>query len=653
MFRKLLIANRGEIACRIIRTARKMGIMTTALYSTADEHSLHVREADEAFFLGPSPASESYLNIAAIIALAKACGAEAIHPGYGFLSENPDFARACEAAGIVFIGPSVSALEIMGSKILAKQHLAHSSVPLIPGYHGDDQSDARLLTEALKMGFPILIKAANGGGGKGMREVMNQSEFSQALAAARREAKASFADDTMLLEKLIQNPRHIEIQIMADNFGHVVHLFERDCSIQRRHQKVIEEAPANHLPAPLRQRLTNAASTVAKTIDYRGAGTVECLVDEQGDFYFMEMNTRLQVEHPVTELITGIDLVAWQIMVAANLPLPLTQDDIQARGHAIECRLYAEDPQHEFIPSIGDIRFLRLPEQQHLRIDTGIEEHSSISMYYDAMIAKLITWGETREDALMRMQEVLKQCHIGGIKTNRTFLQAILAHPLFVNNTFNTGFLSDNVLVIPKANLDLVVSMAGALDYLALTQALDPLEQATFGWQMHLTSQWDWHYRCGDTTYHMTITPHTLHQCTLILAGDNASPQTLTLTSSSDTLWYDDGQQIQHVFYEKLPKSTLIYTQEGPIEVTIIERLQPHTQTFHASQLTAPMPGTVVAILKKPGETVAQGEALIVMEAMKMEHTIRAPSAGTVQSLFYEVGAQVQEGATLIALEPL
>lgn len=662
MFRKLLIANRGEIACRIIRTARKMGINTVAVYSEADRNSLHVQQADQAFYLGPAPATESYLNIAALMKIAKDCGAEAIHPGYGFLSENQEFAQACAAANITFIGPSVEALNIMGSKLLAKQHLANSPVPLIPGYHGEDQSDQRLLNEAKAMGFPVLIKAANGGGGKGMRTVTNTEAFLEALAAARRESLSSFADDTMILEKLVQNPRHIEIQIMADNFDQVVHLFERDCSIQRRHQKVLEEAPAHHLQPELRQKLADAAIAVAKAIRYRGAGTVECLVDDTNQFYFMEMNTRLQVEHPVTEMITGLDLVEWQIKIAANHPLPCQQSDIHAHGHALECRLYAEDPSHDFMPSIGHIRFLRQPQTEHLRIDTGIAEHATISMYYDPMIAKLITWGETRAEAIQRMATALRQYHLGGVKTNRAFLLAILHHPLFLANTFTTQFLSQTTLEIPAVDSSQAVFLAAALDYTALTQQADPLYQATFGWQMHLNSQWIWHYRCGDQSFAIQVTPYNQTQLSLTRLDPQtlrpttcSTPDTLdlTLSCSDDRLRYDDGHTIRCVYYERAASVLTIYTPEGPVEFQRLQQEKNSDQIAHQAQLTAPMPGTVVAILKQLGDQVAPGDALIVLEAMKMEHTIRAPNAGTVQDIFYPVGAQVSEGATLAALEPL
>lgn len=654
MIRKLLIANRGEIACRIIRTARNMGITTTAIYSAADKQSLHVRQADEAFYVGPAPAANSYLNIDAILSIAKKCHVDAIHPGYGFLSENADFARACEAAGIIFIGPSIQALQIMGSKRLSKQHLAQTDVPLIPGYHGEDQSDERLLDEATKMGFPILIKAANGGGGKGMREVFSAQDFSEALAGARREALACFADDNMLLEKLIQHPRHIEVQIMADHFGQVVHLFERDCSIQRRHQKVIEEAPASHLSATLRQRLAQAAITVAKTIEYRGAGTVECLVDDQEQFYFMEMNTRLQVEHPVTEMITGLDLVAWQIKIASDEPLPLQQEDIHAHGHAVECRLYAEDPQHDFLPSIGELRLVRFPQAEHVRIDTAITEHSVISRYYDPMIAKIIAWGADRNAAIQNLTRALKQTHIGGVTTNIAFLLSILKQPNFLNNTFDTAFLSHPFEQTMAIDQELIINMAAAIAYTTLAVSKDPLLDATFAWQMHLPSSWLWHFQCQEQVSTIQITPLSKQRLQIQHLNDQAAcAQPLTISCANDILSYNDGQQIRHILYDQQEQRITLYTEQGPIDVYHIQQITTQKQILHDTQLTAPMPSTVVAILKQVGDHVSIGDALMVLEAMKMEHTIRAPNTGIIQDIFFDVGTQVQEGAILAAMEPL
>ena len=649
MFKKILIANRGEIACRINRTAQQMGIQTVAIYSTVDKDSRHVQEADSAYWVGEAEAKESYLNITAIIQAALLSGAEAIHPGYGFLSENIHFAKACAKAELVFIGPSLSALEVMGSKQLAKQLLAKTKVPLTPGYHGQEQSDEYLLQKACELGFPILLKAAAGGGGKGMRSVFKESEFREALAGARREALASFADDTMIIEKLILNPRHVEIQIMADNKGQVVHLFERDCSIQRRHQKIIEEAPAPHLSLSLKERLAKAACEVARSIDYRGAGTVEFLVDGE-HFYFMEMNTRLQVEHPVTEMITGLDLVAWQFKIAANEGLPCQQEAIKAHGHAIECRIYAEDPEQNFIPSIGKLHFLKEPLGPGLRIDSGISKNALISKYYDPMIAKLIAWGETRDEALERLQKALGQYAIGGVKTNLPFLAAICQHPRFKKAELSTNFLQQEVLSLPRPKVELALLMAAALDYLLLQKDIsDPLYQQTFGWQMHLSRAWFWRYLCNNESFDVKVNPLSLDALQLQL---NDKDFTLSAHCTEEKLTLSDGEQTYHVFFSLQTTGICFYFAEGPL---LIERF--NWQNYGLAtptkkgQLTAPMPATIVAILKNIGDLVKEGDSLLVLEAMKMEHTIHAPQDGILSELFYSVGSQVNEGAELLAIK--
>ncbi len=650
MFNKILIANRGEIACRIIKTARRMGIQTVAVYSTADRDSLHVLQANEAYCIGEPAATASYLNIDAIIKAALNSGAQAIHPGYGFLSENPVFASACADANIVFIGPSIKAMEAMASKQLAKQMLEKTDVPLTPGYHGSEQSDQRLLKEAKELGFPVLIKAAAGGGGKGMRAVHHEADFSEALAGARREAKASFADDTMLLEKLISNPRHIEMQIMADNHGNIAHLFERDCSIQRRHQKIIEEAPAPNFSEYLRQDLAEAAIAVAKAIDYRGAGTVEFLVDEHHHFYFMEMNTRLQVEHPVTEMITGLDLVEWQLRIAADETLPLTQDEIQITGHAIECRIYAEDPRHDFMPSIGTAHFLKEPMGEGLRIDTGVICGSTITMYYDPMIAKLIAWGEDRDQALQRLQNALQHYHLGGVKTNIPFLQAIIKQPKFVTAEVSTDFLSRECIDMPMPDSHLALLMAASMDYLlAYPPAENSLDIDTFAWQMHLKSHWLSHYLISGEQYDIIVTPISHDKLTLTL-GDKTTQLRVKLINNE--LHFDDGEQTLITPVERLNEQLIVYTESGPV---VVERFNWQQLTTTASgteaQLTAPMPATVVAILKNKGDKIKTGDRLIVLEAMKMEHTILAPRGGLLVDIYFEVGAQVSEGAELVALE--
>lgn len=648
MFTKILIANRGEIACRIIKTAHRLGIESVAIYSTEDRDCLHVSLADSAFCVGLPAASSSYLNIDAIIAVAKTCGAQAIHPGYGFLSENPAMARACAKAGIVFIGPSIAALETMGSKQLAKQMLEKTMVPLTPGYHGQDQSDATLRTESERLGLPVLLKAANGGGGKGMRVVNDIGEFEQALAGARRESMSYFADDTMLIEKLIRNPRHVELQIMADNHGQIVHLFERDCSIQRRHQKVIEEAPAPDLSATLRENLAEAAIAVARAIDYRGAGTVEFLVEDDRHFYFMEMNTRLQVEHPVTEMITGLDLVEWQLRIAANEPLPLAQSQIKAHGHAMECRIYAEDPQHDFMPSIGQLHFLEEPTGEGLRIDTGVTLHSVISMHYDPMIAKLIAWGKTREESRQRIQQALKHYHIGGVKTNIPFLQAIINHPQFINTQLSTDFLTQEHIELFLPDPILTLLMAASVDYLTTVPKPDPLHHDTFAWQNHLSSHWDTCYRVHGDKYTVQFTPLSPHHVMLKL---DKTIVTWHINLTDNALHIDDGKQRRHVVVETLNDKWIVYTEYGPMAVERFDLTLTPTDNTTNGQLTAPMPATVVAIMKTVGDHIKAGDCLMVLEAMKMEHTIHAPTDGRISDIFYDIGAQVTEGAQLVALE--
>lgn len=649
MFNKILIANRGEIACRIIKTAQTMGIHTVAVYSTADQNSLHVQRADSAYWIGESPAKDSYLNITNIIKAAKESGAEAIHPGYGFLSENPQFASACADAGIVFIGPSIPAMEAMASKQLAKQLLESTNVPLTPGYHGKEQSEKELLKAAKKIGFPVLIKAANGGGGKGMRAVHQESEFSAALAGAKRESMASFADDTMILEKLVQNPRHVELQIMADTHGNVVHLFERDCSIQRRHQKIIEEAPAPNLSPTLRSQLAKAACEVAQSINYTGAGTVEFLVDGNEQFYFMEMNTRLQVEHPVTEQITDLDLVAWQIKIAAGETLPLKQEEIKAQGHAIECRIYAEDPYQDFIPSIGQIHFLKEPQGTGIRIDTGVCLSSSITMYYDPMIAKLIVWGATRTEALQRMQRALEEYYIGGVKTNIPFLQAICRHPKFLDADLSTHFLSNEHLELAEPNTQLGLLMSVAYDYLQTRADIhDPLFADTFAWQGATSSHWMWRYYLNDELVEVQVIPIDQHHFKVAFRDETHH---LKAQYDNEALSIELNQQHYKALVENRSNLLTFYSEQGQITIERFSWDNLHTHANpHKGQLTAPMPATVVAVLKNIGESVKAGDRLIVLEAMKMEHTIHAPTDGVLSDIFYAVGSQVNEGAELVAL---
>jgi 3-methylcrotonyl-CoA carboxylase alpha subunit len=652
MFSTLLIANRGEIACRIIRTAQKHGLRTIAVYSEADRESLHVHMADEAIYLGPAEATQSYLNIDAIIHAAKISGAEAIHPGYGFLSENPAFARACAAHDLIFVGPPVAAMELMASKQRAKQCLEKTSVPLTPGYHGDSQNDEDLLQAARKIGFPVLLKAAAGGGGKGMRSVTDEQQFKNALASARREAQASFGDDTMLIEKQIMNPRHVEMQIMSDHHGNTVHLFDRDCSIQRRHQKIIEEAPAPNLSQKLRDALAEAAITVAETINYRGAGTIEFLVADDEQFYFMEMNTRLQVEHPVTEMITGLDLVHWQLLIAAGKPLPLQQKNIKSHGHALECRVYAEDSEQGGLPSTGKLRVFEEPTGRAIRVDTGFVDHDTITRFYDPMLSKLIVWGETRDEALQRMQQALTHYHLGGVKTNLAFLHALISHPAFQAITFSTDFLDQTPIKLPKLSIQHMLFIAASHDFIqSIQKQHDPMLYDTYAWQSHENLTWPLYYQYDDAIHTVHLTPITTRSFTWEHDGVCLTVQAEKL---GEKIILDDGTQKLSAWAEVHDQKYIFYTPNGHAGITRLDNpintIQNHT-AHHA--LTAPMPSTLVAILKTVGEHVKAGDDLLVLEAMKMEHTIRAPEDGHVSEIFYSIGSQVNEGVTLIAVSPL
>jgi 3-methylcrotonyl-CoA carboxylase alpha subunit len=651
MFSTLLIANRGEIACRIIRTAQKFGIRTIAVYSSADRDSLHVHMADEAVCIGAPEASLSYLNIDAIIQAAIASGAEAIHPGYGFLSENPEFARACETHHITFVGPPVAAMELMASKQRAKQCLETTSVPLTPGYHGVGQDEAELLKAARKIGFPVFLKAASGGGGKGMRVVPTEAKFKTTLASAKREAQASFGDDIMLIEKQIINPRHVEIQIMADNHGNTVHLFDRDCSIQRRHQKIIEEAPAPNFPEKLRHALAEAAVTVAKTIDYRGAGTIEFLVTGDGQFYFMEMNTRLQVEHPVTEMITGLDLVEWQLRIAAGEPLPKQQSELKTHGHAIECRVYAEDSEQGGLPSTGTLRVFEEPTGAGIRIDTGFIDNNTITRFYDPMLAKLIVWGETRDEALKRMQQALTHYHLAGVKTNLPFLQALLMHQAFKTVSFSTDFLDQTGIKPLKLSSQRALLLAASADFLQSIPQDDPIFQDTFSWQSHENITWPLYYQHDDITHTVLLTPITTHSFTCEHDGVRFTVQADRL---GEKLIIDNGEQKLIAWVESHDAQRTFYTPFGNACTTRLNNPISTTQSNAANHaLTAPMPATVVAVLKTIGEQVKAGDDLLVLEAMKIEHTIRAPEDGQLTDIFYSLGSQVNEGVILVALSAL
>ena len=678
MFSKILIANRGEIACRVIKTARKMGIATVAVYSDADANARHVRLADEAVRIGPAPAAESYLVGAKIIAAAKSTGAEAIHPGYGFLSENDVFADACAEAGIVFIGPPASAIRAMGSKSAAKTLMAKAGVPLTPGYHGSDQDPKLLASEAAKIGFPVLIKASAGGGGKGMRRVDAAADFGEALASCKREASNAFGDDKVLVEQYVLQPRHIEVQVFADTLGHCVYLFERDCSVQRRHQKVLEEAPAPGMTAERRAAMGEAAVEAAKAVGYVGAGTVEFIVHPDGRFYFMEMNTRLQVEHPVTEMITGLDLVEWQLRVASGEPLPKQQDELAIHGHAIEARIYAEDPDRGFLPSTGKLVHLAPPlVAAHVRVDSGVDEGDTISPWYDPMIAKLIVHDSDRASALARMAAALGSFHISGVANNVEFLGRLVATASFAAANLDTALIEreHGALFAPPAEPPDDVWLLAALAEVQrdavqadreAARSADPDSpwRCLDGWRVNGRSARRLAFRSGDTmreVHAMAVAgggwllrfgetdagnrdgqtgeresvaaSATLHGDALMTANLDGSRISATVVASGDKRHvFLDGRSHAMVFVDPLGVAGAEHEEEG-------------------SGLVSPMPGKVIALLAQPGAEVEKGAPLLVLEAMKMEHTISAPRAGTVKAFRFAAGDQVSEGVELIEFD--
>lgn len=655
MFRRILIANRGEIACRIIASARSMGIGTVAVFSDADRQALHTQLADEAIHIGESPAAQSYLLGERIIEAAQRSGAEAIHPGYGFLSENADFARLCAAAGLVFIGPPADAIEAMGSKARAKALMGDAGVPLIPGYHGDDQSDDTLRREASAMGFPVLLKATAGGGGKGMRAVHSAGDFDAALAAARRESAASFGDDRMLVEKLIQRPRHVEIQIFCDQQGNAVYLSERDCSIQRRHQKVIEEAPAPGLGSALRTAMGEAAVRAAQAIGYCGAGTVEFLLDAEETFYFMEMNTRLQVEHPVTEMVTGQDLVAWQLRVAAGDALPLSQADVSVRGHAMEARIYAEDTDKDFLPSTGRISYLRTPkETARLRIDSGVAEGSEISPYYDPMIAKLIVHGEDREDARRRLAAALRQFRVSGTANNVAFLYNIVSLPAFAAEDLDTHFIERHEQALFRAPTHtLERDLAGAVIALRARREDSNRSRAephspwndSQGWRMNAQHCQRFEVHCHGADHELFLT----HRGDSYRLQHGDTQMTLRSSLEADELLLEiNGHRYRGGFAAGQDEHTLFWDDGAFVFHETQHRLIGNTAAAGDSSFAAPMHGTVVALLVEPGSAVAAGDPVIVIEAMKMEQTLRAPTAGRVEGFNAAPGDLVDRGTSLV-----
>jgi 3-methylcrotonyl-CoA carboxylase alpha subunit len=667
VFERVLVANRGEIACRVMRTARAMGLRTVAVFSDTDREAAHVQSADEAYRIGPAPARESYLNSRAILEVAQRARAQCIHPGYGFLSENAAFAEACATTGIVFIGPPPRAIQAMGSKSEAKSIMQAAGVPLIPGYHGEDQGADFLQRQASQIGFPVLIKASAGGGGKGMRRVDTPTDFADALASARREAAASFADERMLVERYVLRPRHVEVQVFADTRGQAVHLFERDCSVQRRHQKVIEEAPAPGLDPALRREMGQAAVAAAQAIGYVGAGTVEFILDEDGRFYFMEMNTRLQVEHPVTEYISGQDLVQWQLQVAAGEALPCTQAELSIDGHAIEARLYAEDPDRNFQPATGTLARLRFPRPcTHVRVDTGVREGDVVSVHYDPMLAKIITWDRDRSSALMRLRTALQETEISGVTTNLAFLGKVLDQQSFREGTVDTGFvdahreallpggpvLDDSILAIAALY---VLSRRAQEARAAASACADPGSpwHQTDGWRLNednFHKIWFHHDRDEHRDDHQ-VTAHYRADAYLLELGDAEMFASATLTHDGSLIAHLDDHRQRATVVER---GDLL---EIRINGAVYELVCYDPATAGAKSdarpgsLNAPMPGKVIQVLAKAGQGVAAGTPLVVLEAMKMEHTICAPADGTVVRVNFEEGALVEEGVELLILE--
>ncbi|TDU25788.1 3-methylcrotonoyl-CoA carboxylase alpha subunit [Panacagrimonas perspica] len=657
MFTKILIANRGEIACRVINTCRKLGIRTVAVYSEADAGARHVRMADEAWCVGPAPSRESYLRSDKILEVAMASGAQAVHPGYGFLSENEGFANACAEAGIVFIGPPVEAIRAMGSKSAAKALMEQAKVPLVPGYHGDNQDPAFLNQQADRIGYPVLIKASAGGGGKGMRVVEKSADFAAGLASCQREARSSFGDDKVLVEKYLQRPRHIEIQVFGDSQGNVISLHERDCSAQRRHQKVVEEAPAPGMTPERRAAMGKAACDAARAVGYVGAGTVEFIADQDGTFFFMEMNTRLQVEHPVTEMITGLDLVEWQLRVAGGAPLPLQQDQVPLRGHSIEVRVYAEEPEKGFLPSIGTLAHFAPPAASaNVRIDTGVEQGDVVSPHYDPMLAKLIVWDETRERACDRMLKALSEFRVVGVGNNVEFLGRLVGCDSFRSGQVDTGLIErERATLIPEAQP--VAAEVFALAAFASVEA-ERATRSAFTVEPH--SPWSvadgWRLN-GALTRTLAFKSGEQQVETVIEQGSRGSLRIDSRPAVGSTrpdgtvrLAWGDAKLDAHV----VAQGETLYVFSGGRRHAI-QKIDP---LLHAGEdqeegggLVAPMSGKIIALIANPGADIEKGAPLLVMEAMKMEHTIVAPANGTLKAFRFAIGDQVPEGAELVEFE--
>jgi 3-methylcrotonyl-CoA carboxylase alpha subunit len=655
-FRTLLIANRGEIACRVIRSARAMGLRTVAVYSEADRDAMHVAMADEAVLLGPARARDSYLNIERVIEAARQTGAEAVHPGYGFLSENAEFAQACLDAGLVFVGPTAEMMTAMGSKSGSKELMEKADVPLVPGYHGEAQDEATLAKAADRIGFPVLVKASAGGGGRGMRVVNSAAELSAAIVSAKREAKAAFGDDRMLIEKFVQNPRHIEVQIIGDSHGNLLSLWERECTLQRRHQKVIEEAPSPTLDAKQRETVCAAARKAAAAVSYVGAGTIEFVSDGK-EVFFIEMNTRLQVEHPVTELITGVDLVEWQLRVAFGEKLLLAQNEIKLNGHAIEARVYAENPQKNFMPSVGRIKTWRTPDAvDGLRIDAGYRDGDAVSPYYDAMLAKVIAWAPTRQAAIDRLNRGLEETDVRGIVTNIPFLSALVTHPKVRANTIDTGFIERELKKLTEfsgtpGDLELCAAVAAIVHderKSARKEAHSPWQ--TFGWMPAGPRQRVFSFRQGQGTEHKVTLRYGSGPTTISIGKHEFA----FATSSADEGTFDltiDGMKSRvtaviegHELY--------LRTRNGRFDLHWVDPFGGESEEHVGEdKIVAPLPGTVVALLAEEGATLEKGAAILTLEVMKMEQTLRAPYAGVLKKIKCKVGDIVGEGVELAEVE--
>ena len=657
-FRTLLIANRGEIACRVIRTARAMGLRTVAVYSEADRDAMHVAMADEAVLLGPARARDSYLNIERVIEAAKKTGAEAVHPGYGFLSENAEFAQACLDAGLVFVGPTAAMMTAMGSKSGSKFLMEQAGVPLVPGYHGEAQDEATLAKAADRIGFPVLVKASAGGGGRGMRIVRSAAELAAAVTSAKREAKAAFGDDRMLIEKFVLNPRHIEVQVIGDSHGNLLSLFERECTLQRRHQKVIEEAPSPTLDPVQRETVCAAARKAAAAVAYVGAGTIEFVSDGK-DVFFIEMNTRLQVEHPVTELITGIDLVEWQLRVAFGEKLPLRQDDIRLNGHAIEARVYAENPHKNFMPSVGKIKTWRMPDAlDGLRIDAGYREGDAVSPHYDAMLAKMIAWAPTRDEAIDRLNRGLEAADVRGIVTNIPFLSALVTHPDVRANTIDTGFIERELTnLTPSApvphDLELGAAVAAILGEEAKAARADAHSPwLTSGWMPVGRRQRLFTFRDGHGGEHGVSLQYGNGPAMLSIGEREIAFKSAPNASGGFDLTLHGIKS--HVVSVLEGHELYLRTRNGRFDLHWVDPFGGETEEqVGEDKIVAPLPGTVVALLAEVGATLEKGAPILTLEVMKMEQTLRAPFAGVLKAIKCKVGDIVGEGVELAEVEPV